>query len=107
MFFELCLFLSMRYALCSMRSAVLYNGAVAQLGERQNRTLEADGSIPFCSTNNYEGLFVSHPLNDKLEQFIGVSCNSLIFVLISDSHERCNRYGPNRFHIPELLFHVS
>ena len=27
------------------------NGAVAQLGERQNRTLEAGGSIPLCSTN--------------------------------------------------------
>ena len=50
----------MRYALCAMpalrkvseggRSAVLKNGAVAQLGERQNRTLEAAGSIPVCST---------------------------------------------------------
>ena len=26
-----------------------YSGAVAQLGERQNRTLEASGSIPLCS----------------------------------------------------------
>ena len=32
------------------------NGAVAQLGERQNRTLEAGGSIPLCSTNKPEGL---------------------------------------------------
>jgi hypothetical protein len=28
------------------------NGAVAQLGERQNRTLEAEGSTPFRSTWN-------------------------------------------------------
>ncbi len=33
-----------------MRSAVLCNGAVAQLGERQNRTLEVGGSTPLCST---------------------------------------------------------
>ena len=26
------------------------NGAVAQLGERQNRTLEVGGSTPLCST---------------------------------------------------------
>ncbi len=38
------------------RSAVLSDGAVAQLGERQNRTLEAGGSIPLCSTNHYVGL---------------------------------------------------
>jgi hypothetical protein len=37
----------MPYALCDF----LNRGAVAQLGERQNRTLEADGSIPFCPTN--------------------------------------------------------
>ncbi len=38
-----------------MRSAVLSDGAVAQLGERQNRTLEAGGSIPLCSTKNSRG----------------------------------------------------
>lgn len=44
----------MRHALCDSFDA----GAVAQLGERQNRTLEADGSIPFCSTKKIKG--VSH-----------------------------------------------
>ncbi len=39
-----------------MRSAVLSNGAVAQLGERQNRTLEVGGSTPLCSTNDYKRL---------------------------------------------------
>jgi hypothetical protein len=43
----------MLYAPCALRFFV--NGAVAQLGERQNRTLEADGSIPFCSTKNSRG----------------------------------------------------
>ena len=28
------------------------HGAVAQLGERQNRTLEVGGSTPLCSTKN-------------------------------------------------------
>ena len=40
-----------------MRSAGLRVGAVAQLGERQNRTLEVGGSTPLCSTND------SHQLN--------------------------------------------
>ncbi len=31
-------------------------GAVAQLGERQNRTLEVGGSTPLCSTNDFNGL---------------------------------------------------
>ena len=39
-----------------MRSAGLSDGAVAQLGERQNRTLEVGGSTPLCSTKDYEGL---------------------------------------------------
>ena len=47
MFFRLRVFLA-------MRSAVFRNGAVAQLGERQNRTLEAGGSIPLCSTRKSE-----------------------------------------------------
>ena len=38
-----------------MRSAVLNNGAVAQLGERQNRTLEVGGSTPLCSTKKRRG----------------------------------------------------
>jgi hypothetical protein len=38
-----------------MRFAILFDGAVAQLGERQNRTLEAGGSIPLCSTKNEKG----------------------------------------------------
>ena len=38
-------------ALCDFLS----HGAVAQLGERQNRTLEAGGSIPLCSTNEIKG----------------------------------------------------
>ena len=40
-----------------MRSAgLLNNGAVAQLGERQNRTLEVGSSTLLCSTKDYEGL---------------------------------------------------
>jgi hypothetical protein len=35
---------------------VAFSGAVAQLGERQNRTLEAGGSIPLCSTKENKGL---------------------------------------------------
>jgi hypothetical protein len=35
-----------RRALCDF----IRNGAVAQLGERQNRTLEVGGSTPLCST---------------------------------------------------------
>ena len=35
---------------------LISDGAVAQLGERQNRTLEAGGSIPLCSTSYYVGL---------------------------------------------------
>ena len=38
------------------RSTVLRYGAVAQLGERQNRTLEVGGSTPLCSTNDFKGL---------------------------------------------------
>ena len=34
-------------------------GAVAQLGERLNRTQEADGSIPFSSTRSFGNHFVS------------------------------------------------
>ncbi len=45
-----------------MRSAVLSDGAVAQLGERQNRTLEAGGSIPLCSTKNSRGQPLGWPL---------------------------------------------
>jgi hypothetical protein len=43
----------MRHALYDFVDA----GAVAQLGERQNRTLEAGGSIPLCSTNDFNGLY--------------------------------------------------
>ena len=39
-----------------MRLAILSDGAVAQLGERQNRTLEVGSSNLLCSTNDYEGL---------------------------------------------------
>ena len=42
----------MRHALYDFVDA----GAVAQLGERQNRTLEAGGSIPLCSTNDFNWL---------------------------------------------------
>ena len=35
---------------CAMLFAVLGNGAVAQLGERQNRTLEVGSSSLLCST---------------------------------------------------------
>ncbi len=38
---------------CALRFFI--KGAVAQLGERQNRTLEAAGSIPVCSTKNSRG----------------------------------------------------
>ena len=55
---------TMRCRVCSMRHACplnmlygrralcdfLLRGAVAQLGERQNRTLEVGGSTPLCST---------------------------------------------------------
>jgi hypothetical protein len=34
-----------------MRFAILSDGAVAQLGERQNRTLEVGSSTLLCSTN--------------------------------------------------------
>ena len=39
-----------------MRYAALRNGAVAQLGERQNRTLEVGGSTPLCSTKKIKGV---------------------------------------------------
>ena len=42
-------------------SAILVKGAVAQLGERCNRTAEVGGSIPLGSTNR-----LRHPLRRKL-----------------------------------------
>lgn len=38
------------WSLCPARSFHHSFGAVAQLGERQNRNLEVGGSIPLCST---------------------------------------------------------
>jgi hypothetical protein len=42
---------AMLYACCDF----VDNGAVAQLGERQNRTLEVGGSTPLCSTKKKGG----------------------------------------------------
>ena len=41
------------------RVALFDHGAVAQLGERQNRTLEVGGSSPLCSTSHFSGDMVS------------------------------------------------
>ena len=38
------------FSVCSVVNVLLISGAVAQLGERQNRTLEVVGSNPICST---------------------------------------------------------
>jgi hypothetical protein len=52
----------MRHALCHL----VVNGAVAQLGERQNRTLEVGGSTPLCSTNDLNWL-------DELVRDVGIA----------------------------------
>ena len=36
------------------------HGAVAQLGERDNRTVEATGSIPVCSTIHVAKVLITH-----------------------------------------------
>jgi hypothetical protein len=60
------------YALC----VFLRMGAVAQLGERQNRTLEVAGSIPVCSTKEGVNLIRLTPFSfdcDKLTIFSIIS----------------------------------
>ena len=52
-------------------------------------------------------LLVLHSPNNKLEQFIGVSCNSLVFFPVRNSHKRCHRHRTNWFYVLELLFYVS
>jgi hypothetical protein len=67
----------MRYALCSLRFSK--NGAVAQLGERQNRTLEVGGSNPLCSTKEGVNLIGLTPFSfdcDKLTIFFIISSTS-------------------------------
>ena len=37
-------------------TSFIKNGAVAQLGERHVRNVQVGGSIPLCSTNDFNGL---------------------------------------------------
>ncbi len=70
----------MRHALCHF----VVDGAVAQLGERQNRTLEAAGSIPVCSTKK-KGVNSNRLAPYSFEQYASMVCTNVCRYPIADS----------------------